>query len=177
MIYLQLSDDGQHIRKFSHEPFAGGVEYQPFIPPAVPTHIEVEARVRYWEDASVNEVVDDDGTLIPFRVYDDWRPRIELATGKVVDWPEGIVASVHYKVCDEGQYWLADATGNRLFKYRGDYVPSEFLCHGDNGYGDYIILTIGGDGQIAEYERPEIDPEEWLPLPPTSAGVHLTCPT
>ena len=163
-LFIHLTPDG-HMRKFSREPFGGGIEYRLFVPPAAPTHIEVDARVRYWEDARVNGVDDEDGTLIPFRVVHCWRPRIELATGLVVGWPAGIEASVYYKVCDEGQYWLTDDAGTRLLKYRSDYVPSEFLCHGNNGWGDYIIMEIGADGRIANYSVPEIDPDEWLSLP------------
>jgi hypothetical protein len=32
-----------------------------------PIYIEVEAEVRYWEDASVNGQEDTDGKLMPFR--------------------------------------------------------------------------------------------------------------
>jgi transcriptional regulator with PAS, ATPase and Fis domain len=37
-----------------------------------------------------------------------------LATGRVLDWPKGTTAEVHYKVCDAGCYWLEDANGKRL---------------------------------------------------------------
>jgi hypothetical protein len=123
------------------------------------THILAEAGVRYWEDATVNGVEDEDGTLIPGRKGDLWCARINLETGKVEDWPEGTEASIHYKVCDAGEYWLTDAEGNRL-AYREGYVPNAFLCHGDNGFGDYIILNIGPDGSISDYKRPRID-SDW----------------
>lgn len=124
------------------------------------THILAHAEVRYWEDAIVNDVADEDGTLIPGRVGDDWRIKIELATGKVVDWPAGITADVHYKVCDAGEYWLLDTDGNKL-AHRNGYVPNDYLCHGDSGYGDYIIMVIGPDGQIADYRRPHIYASDW----------------
>ncbi len=125
------------------------------------SHIEVEAGVRYWEDAEVNGVSDDDGTLIPFRKGDAWCPRIRLEDGYVEGWPTGTVAHIHYKVCDSGLYWLVDAEGNRVMKLDG-YVPGDFLCHGSNGYGDYIIMTIGEDGFILEYQAPDGElGEEW----------------
>ena len=125
------------------------------------SHLHVEAEPRYWEDATVNGVEDEDGSLIPFRDGDLWSFRIELATGKVCNWPEGVTARIHYKVCDAGHYWLAHENGTRLARWSGHYVPGQFLCHGDQGYGDYIILTIDGDGQIASYDRPRIEPEDW----------------
>ena len=37
-------------------------------------YLQVDARVRYWEDAAVNDVEDEKGDLIPCREYDSWRP-------------------------------------------------------------------------------------------------------
>lgn len=124
------------------------------------THILAHAGVRYWEDATVDGVEDSDGELIPGRDGDTWVAMIDLATGVIVGWPEGTTADIHYKVCDDGEYWLLDADGKKI-AYREGYVPGDFLCHGDNGYGDYIILKIGPDGQIADYTRPEIVRDEW----------------
>ena len=123
----------------------------------------VAANVRYWEDAMVNGKEDTDGTLIPLRVGDLWSPIIELATGRVLNWPQGTTAEVHYKVCDAGCYWLEDASGKRL-KRENDYVPSGLLCMGDKGYGDYIILKINADGIIEDW-RPEIDGDDWTVTP------------
>jgi len=89
-------------------------------------YIELEAEVRYWEDASVNGADDLAGTLIPFRRGDLWCPKIRLADGFIVGWTEGTTADVHYKVCDQGEYWLASECG-RIAKWRGDYVPNNFL--------------------------------------------------
>lgn len=129
-------------------------------------YIEVSAAVRYWEDATVNGEEDSDGKLIPFRFGDMWKPVIRLADGWVLNWPEGAEADIHYKVCDGGEYWLHDEAGDRIAKWRDHYVPDKFLCHGDSGSGDYIILKVGADGKIAEWRVPEIDPEEWPLLSP-----------
>jgi hypothetical protein len=132
-------------------------------------YLEVEADVRYWEDALVNGEADENGTLIPFRERDTWHPWIDLAAGRIADWPPGMEADIHYKVCDAGEYWLTDRPGKRLFKWRGSYVPGAFLCHGDNGYGDYIILKVRGDGSIIDWRPPTIDVDEWTPLIPAHA--------
>lgn len=120
-------------------------------------YIEVCADVRYWEDASVNGVDDDSGTLIPFRKGDSWCPVIRLADGRVMDWPVGMAASIHYKVCDAGEYWLLDFELRRIAKWGGYYVPNDFLCHGDSGYGDYIIFKVGADGVIANWCSPAVE--------------------
>ena len=126
-----------------------------------PALLIVSAEVRYWEDATVNGIEDTDGSLIPLRHGEAWRPTIELATGQIRDWPQGVSADIHYKVCDAGQYWLADDTGNKVAKYSGDYVPDNLLCIGDRGYGDYIIMKVGKDGKITGWSQPAIDMAEW----------------
>ncbi len=128
------------------------------LPPV--TRLIVEAGVRYWEDASVNGHEDTDGSKIPLRDGDLWKPVIELATGKIVGWPQGTKADIHYKVCDAGQYWLAGEDGNKLVKWNGDYVPDDLLASGE-GYGDYIIMEIDYDGQIMGWRQPVIDADDW----------------
>ena len=128
------------------------------------THIEVNAGVRYWEDATVNGLEDTTGAFIPGRDGDAWKVRIDLRKGIIENWPENTLAKIHYKVCDEGLYWLTDAEGKRLAKWRGYYVPDDFLCHGDEGFGDYIIMNVGPEGHIRNFTPPEIGAEDWVPL-------------
>ena len=120
-------------------------------------YLEVCAEVRYWEDATVNGTEDTDGTLIPCREGRYWTPTIRLADGLVMDWPQGTTADIHYKVCDAGEYWLLDEARDRVAKWAGFYVPNEFLCHGDEGYGDYIIFKVGTDGLIEKYQTPSVE--------------------
>ena len=108
------------------------------------TYIEVSAGVRYWDDATVNGTTDTDGTLIPLRKGDNWEPVIRLA-------------DVHFKVCDAGEYWLLNDARKRVAKWAGFYVPDDFLCPGENGYGDYIILKVGVDGQIEKWRTPALE--------------------
>lgn len=124
-------------------------------------YIEVSASVRYWEDASINGVEDAEGTMIPFKSGDIWKPIIRLEDGAVIDWPNGTMADIHYKVCDAGEYWLLDQDRNRIAKWNGDYVPDRFLCHGDTGYGDYIIFLVAEDGKIINWKTPTIDESDW----------------
>ncbi len=110
--------------------------------------LKVEAGVRYWEDATVNGEQDDDGT-IPLRSGDAWCPSIDIDTGRIIDWPAGTTADLHYKVCDAGIYVLLGDDDTEIARKEG-YVP-EIMSPGGNGYGDYIIMTIGEDGVIANW--------------------------
>jgi len=113
-------------------------------------YLQVDAQVRYWEDAVINgEPSDESGSLVPFRDGDAWRPMIDIDTGTVIDWPEGTLASIHFKVCDAGVYTLLDADKQEVVKKDG-YVP-DILCPGGSGYGDYIIMVIDGSGRIANW--------------------------
>lgn len=126
-------------------------------------YLLVSAEVRYWEDARVNGVEDKDGSLVPHRSQDGklWEPIIRLDDGVILDWPEGTMAEIHYKVCDQGLYYLLNDGKEQIAKYRGDYVPDDFLCHGDTGYGDYIIFDVDGSGKIQGWQRPEITVDDW----------------
>jgi hypothetical protein len=124
--------------------------------------IEVHAAVRYWEDGWLNGKQDTEGT-VPLRVGEDWRPTIELATGRVLDWPEGLVLRTCYKVCDAGEYWLLEADRKRIAKWKRSYVPEQFLDQAGGGLvGDYIVLDIGGDGLVKGWKVPPIEEEQWV---------------
>ena len=116
--------------------------------------LQVSAGVRYWEDATVNGVEDENGDLIPCRNGDNWEPKININKGVIVNWKKGIKAEVHYKVCDAGVYELKDEEGETVIKKEG-YVP-KIMCPEGNGYGDYIIMNIDENGQIGNWQ-PDID--------------------
>lgn len=120
-------------------------------------YLIVDAGVRYFEDAIINGVEDESGTLTPFVESGRWKPVLDIEAGAIVGWPEGTEADIHFKVCDDGEYWLSKDGEAKDVKAGGYYVPNDYLCHGDNGFGDYIIMKIGGDGKIKAYRKPEID--------------------
>jgi hypothetical protein len=122
--------------------------------------LEVRAGVRHWDDATLNGNEDQAGQM-PCRRGDLWHPVIDLATGHILDWPAGTEASVSYKVCDAGEYWLLDDAKQRIAKWKDCYVPNDLLCIGDNGYGDYILLKVSGDGTVTGWKKPQLDAEEW----------------
>lgn len=113
------------------------------------THLRARCGVRYWGDATVNGVEDTHGDLIPCREGDDWCPVIDLATGRILDWPDEVSASVHYKVCDDGSYTLLH-NGEMIARIES-YVPA-IMSPGGTGYGDYVIMNIGPDGVIENWK-------------------------
>ena len=123
-------------------------------------YIEVYANVDDWDTSTVT---DNDGNPqgTPFVSGGMWHPTIRIEDGYVMNWPTGLIASFFYKVCDRGSYYLLDANKNRLASIENDYVPSDFLCHGDNGYGDYIIFNVDEYGFIVNYKKPYIDEDDW----------------
>jgi hypothetical protein len=126
-----------------------------------PVRLIVSAEVRYWEAAEINGIQDtEEGDSIPLKNGPLWKPVIDVATGQIIDWPADKHARIHYKVCDQGEYWLEDAEGKRL-KWKGDYVPNDLLAIGDNGYGDYIILKISAEGIIEGWNVPTLDAADW----------------
>jgi len=106
--------------------------------------------VRYWEDADVNGVREQkDIFTVPCRVGDSWRPVIDIEKGEILNWTQGITASLYYKVCDAGLYTLLDETDQPITVLKG-YVP-DMMCPEGGGCGDYIIMNIDENGRIAKW--------------------------
>lgn len=112
-------------------------------------YLFVEAGVRRWDDGIMNGIEDKDGN-IPCRDGDCWKPLININTGKIVNWKQGVRATTHYKVCDNGTYKLLDSNMELIKKIR-DYVP-KMLSPKEEGWGDYIIMDIEPDGQINDWK-------------------------
>lgn len=83
--------------------------------------------------------------------FDTVEVMIDVDTKKVVDWNEtaGDV-SIFAKVCDEGVYKFYDKGANIIQTIDNVYVP-KFLQVNENGYGDYLNLTISKNGVIENF--------------------------
>lgn len=112
----------------------------------------VKAGVRYYEDATVNGVEDTEGDLIPCKQGELWCPIIDIDSGVITNWKQGVKAEVHYKVCDAGSYYLQDAESNTVLSIEQDYVP-KMMCPKESGYGDYIIMDIDENGKIENFRQ------------------------
>jgi len=114
------------------------------------TTLWADIGVRYWEDGVLNGEEDSDADpKMPLIENGRWKLKINLSSGIIADWPEGSVASVHYKVCDDGVYSLVDDAGSVVAKKEG-YVPSMLAPCGD-GFGDYVIMDIDVNGKIDQW--------------------------
>jgi hypothetical protein len=110
--------------------------------------LHVDAGVRYWNDTEINGTADtENGDNIPCKAGNRWQPVIDLETGQIMNWEKGKSADVHYKVCDDGNYYLKDEDGIMVTSIERDYVPG-ILCPKERGYGDYIIMDIDENGFI-----------------------------
>lgn len=119
--------------------------------PNYPTEINVYARVRYFDDGKVNgEDDDNENPKMPCVSFDCWEPRINIATGQIINWEKGVTADIHYKVCDECR--ISIVAGENIVYDEEDYVP-DFLCPDEEGYGDYIIMSIDADGYINNWNH------------------------
>ena len=117
--------------------------------------LKMRACVRYWEDAAVNGVDDEQGELIPCREGDSWCPEIDIETGIIQNWEIGKKADVHFKICDAGYYWLCDEEGKKVLHKNG-YVPDMLDLDGES-YGDYIVMSIDENGKIEAWDsQPDI---------------------
>lgn len=112
----------------------------------------VFAKVRYWEDAQINGLEDtENGDKVPCKNSELWTPIIEVDTGKIINWVNGVKADIHYKVCDEFSCKIVNPNGEVLLSVEDAYVP-ECLCPKESGYGDYIIMDIDEKGYIQNWK-------------------------
>ena len=74
---------------------------------------------------------------------------IDLCTGKVLNWPEGINFDFNdYKLTDTGRYEIYRQDGELQIGYTG-YVPGCFSID-ERGYGDYLQFRIQ-DGHVIDW--------------------------
>ena len=139
--------------------------------------LKISAGVRYYEDADIDGVEDisyeeqQQGMMprVPCVVMnpdeknkeDIWRwcPEIDAETGMVLNWKKGVKANIHYKVCDDCMIdYFED---EKLVCNNDDYLYCpDFLCPDEEGYGDYIIMTINENGQIENWSVADVN--KWV---------------
>jgi len=113
--------------------------------------LEVKAKVRYWEDASIDGECDtENGDNIPCKIGSFWCPKVDIDTGVITNWTIGKTARIHYKVCDECSWRILDVDGICIHDVEDEYVPDN-LCPIEKGYGDYIIMHIDSNGKIEDW--------------------------
>ena len=126
------------------------------------THLSIHVPVNHGDEDMSFE--------FPGRRGDVWDITIELKSGRVLEWPQGLPAkqlrdqTVCLKVVDQGSYLLLQPGRRIVAKCEGDYVPSDLGIGG----GDYIDLTVKEDGTIKDWESPRLldltsddTPGEW----------------
>lgn len=91
-----------------------------------------------------------------------WSPVIELDSGNIINWDNGVEASVCIKVRDNGRYLLLDVNKSAIYSRDDEYVPDAYLVHSiEQGYGDYIQFDVCEDGKIFNYKKPHFNNNEW----------------
>lgn len=113
-------------------------------------YLLAEVGARYWEDTEVNGVEDVNGDLIPCRDGEYWKPLIDIETGMILNWEKGKTAKVHYKSCDDNLFKLLDADKNVIATKEGYTI--DMVCPAEQGYGDYVIMSINEDGLIEDFK-------------------------
>lgn len=128
-----------------------------------PERIRLDA-FAYPENGDVNGIADpadptpENPAKMPFLVPSEkrkgewrWQPEIDVASGKIIGWPEGTRASTYYKPCDDCAIFV---DGDDKDWNDGEYCPG-FLCPTDEGGDDYIVMLIDGTGHIVDWKPEE----------------------
>ena len=119
--------------------------------------LKVNANIRHWDDIRLNGEEDgnEDGAGVPCKDGESWCPIIDINSGVIVNWVNGVTADIHCKVCDSGSYSVLDSDGEVLYSEEDCYVPY-VLDTSRRGYGDYIIMEVDETGKIADWNPAKI---------------------
>lgn len=85
----------------------------------------------------------------------DWCPVIDVNEGKILDWTPGFKLGAHFKVCDQGVYvYSSQDESQQIVSTDCDlyYVP-DWLDEDGDGCGDYLQITVNGDGTIQDWDK------------------------
>ena len=85
----------------------------------------------------------------------DWCPVIDVNEGKILDWTPGFCLNTHFKVCDQGVYVYSnqDESQQIVSCDCDEYYVPKWLDEIDDGYGDYMYISINGDGTIKDWDK------------------------
>lgn len=114
-------------------------------------YLEIKVSPKSWSETLFNNMPDEKGD-IPFKQAEEWNAKIEIKTGRVLDWPSGNVAKIRYKVGKTGHYYLLDKDMNPMLIWYGDRVP-EAVCLENPKTLEYVALNIGKDGMIDDWSE------------------------
>lgn len=125
--------------------------------------LEIDAYFRYPEDASywdendIEHECDNENPEIPCFDGHNWKPIIDINTGKILNWDKPYAAYVFGKICDEFCCKVKGINGEVLIDYEG-YVP-DCMAILSNGFGDYIDMMVNSDGIIQDWNFTQQDIE------------------
>lgn len=122
--------------------------------------LKYKCKPRYWEDSIVNGEYDtEQGDNIPCRQGDSWILEIDLDSGKILNWTQGVTAEIHYKAVDANGWsvYLDGKIQKDLSPKGDDLCVPEIMCPKSSGFGDYIIMDISESGYIIDWKPSLID--------------------
>lgn len=130
-----------------------------------PTSLRAILPTFFPQDNYFNEVEDDqDNPKLPLlkKGYSQDSTKhvmvidIDIVTGKVAGWTQGDTATINIKVVDMGVYVLIDHTGSEIATLKDSYVP-DALSIDEEGYGDYVYISILADGSVKGWVKADVD--------------------
>jgi hypothetical protein len=85
----------------------------------------------------------------------DWCPVIDVNEGKILDWTPGFCLNTGFKVCDQGVYVYSnqDESQQIVSTDCDEYYVPNWLDDVGDGYGDYLQITVNGDGTIKDWDK------------------------
>ena len=98
--------------------FEAGAEWKERQRKRAAKYLKLNAGVWYLDDVKANGIrKDESDPKILFDETGEDVPIIDIDTGQIINWPKGIAANIHYKICDNGTHCLFDDEKNEESQY------------------------------------------------------------
>jgi len=107
--------------------------------------VKINIHIRYLGDGDDDDV----SPSFPLIQGSQWKATVDVDTGVIEGWPQGVIGDIHVKAADAGIYTLIDSDGNAVAEKDG-YVPNGLI---PGEYGDYVDLEIDETGKITNWPR------------------------
>lgn len=105
----------------------------------------IDIEIRYVGDSDDDDVP----TTTPLLNGKQWKAKVDIDTGLIDCWPQGVACNMFAKVCDAGIYTVLSPSDEQLAQVAG-YVPNGVV---PGEYGDYVDLKIDEAGRITNWPK------------------------
>ena len=112
-------------------------------------YLQIEVKIAKWHYC----IISDNSSIVPCMVDNCWKPIIDVETGIITNWVQGVTVKMNCWI-EEGEYYLLSADKKPVFGYYG-FVPAILSGAKVDDSVDYIGMDIEANGHIKNWVFPD----------------------